>query len=101
VSNLHKTETLTLDERHVVFALLQGYTSDKEILHFLNDFSLIKLSSISYAIKKLHSYFGTSQRSDLCRKLSTTDYMNYVPIKACNNARIKKKLNITTKPIYF
>ncbi len=66
-------------ESEIIFAILNGYLQDKEILNYLNQFKYIKYSSVRYNVKKLLIKFNTSSRSELFRKLLVSKYLYFVP----------------------
>ena len=73
------THDCSLLESEIIFAILNGYFQDKEILIYLSQFKHVKYSSIRYNVKKLLIRFNTNSRSELFRKLLLSKFLYVIP----------------------
>lgn len=83
INNYHlNKETIfnfELEKREIIFGLLSGYLTDKELYHFLNSYRCIKETRIKYIIKILSKKFLANSRSDLVRSLRQYHFDKYFP----------------------
>lgn len=66
-------------EQEVIYALLNGYITDKEIDVYLSQFSKQVKGNIKYTISMLFSRFDTSNRADLVHLLKIYALDRYLP----------------------
>ena len=78
--NIFAYESFNTFEQEIIYSLLSGYTTDKEIENYLIKFTKVKIKgNIKYTISILYLRFNTGNRTDLISLLKLYDFDKYLP----------------------
>lgn len=80
VTNLFNYPTFTPLEQEVIYALLSGYGTSKEIEECLSQFGSALTGNIKYTLSILFKRFNTGNKTDLTRLLKLYDLDKHLPL---------------------
>lgn len=78
-SNLKNINNYTHEEREIIFGLVFGHISNKDLFNFLSQWHFIKESSIDYVIRILYKKFSTNNRGELINYFRFYELDKYIP----------------------